>query len=233
MGVDDKANSRAGDECDLVQEIALSAKRLCTAFSHASVIGFAVFDKQLRYLSINDALASINGIPAAAHVGNTIREIFGNEVARQIEPRAERLLATGNSSCFEITAILPTRSEAGSWIDHYFPIKGASGRVNRIGLVVVEVTQQRKLAAFVNQLTCDLRRTNTKDGWWLARELHNSVDQYHVALGIVIENLMRLPEKSPELLGTAVDSLDQRILAMRKLVTAVASNLPITPQHRA
>ena len=187
MGVDDKANSRGGDECDLRQEIALRAKRLCTAFSHVSVIGFALFDKQLRYRSINDALASINGIPAAAHVGNTIREIFGNEVARQIEPRAERLLATGNSACFEITAILPTRSEAGSWIDHYFPINGASGRVNRIGLVVVEVTQQRKLAAFVNQLTCDLRRTNTKDGWWLARELQNSVDQNHFALGIVKE----------------------------------------------
>ena len=41
---------------------------------------------------------------------------------------------------------------------------------------------------------------------------------------------MRLPEKSPELLVTAVESLDQRILAMRKMVTAVASSLPITPQ---
>src|SRR5215471_14714596 len=88
------------------------ARRILTAFSGASVIGLSVCDDQLRYQGINDALAAMNGISAQAHVGNTVRDILGNAAAKP-EPALRRVLASGQPVYFELTAMLPTRSELG------------------------------------------------------------------------------------------------------------------------
>jgi len=148
------------NDANVIRESALeTAGRICAAFSHASALGFATLDVELRYETINEALAAINGLPAAAHLGHTIRDIFGNDIAGQIEPRVKRLLATGDPLDFEINATLPTRNEPGSFLDHYFPISSTGSKVDRIGLVVVEVTQQRKLDEFT------IPSTNTISRW--------------------------------------------------------------------
>jgi PAS domain-containing protein len=225
--MDETHRFHTDDSGHVAPEAALSAAgRLCAAFSHASALGFAIFDDHLRYRVVNDALAAINGIPVDAHVGNTIPELFGTHIADQIAPRIKRLMATGEPIDVEVNATLPTRLEPGSYIDHYFAIKGPAGNVIEVGLVVVEVTAQRKLDTFINQLTSNLLRQEARDAWWLARELHDSVNQYHFALGTSIGHLSRTPDKSPELLAEAVESLDRRILAMRRLVTAIASSFP-------
>ena len=38
----------------------------------------AFIDTELRYVSINDHLAKINRLPAAAHIGRTLREVLGD-----------------------------------------------------------------------------------------------------------------------------------------------------------
>jgi hypothetical protein len=55
-----------------------NSERLLQAFSQASAIGFAILDDQLRYQGINHCLANINGIPAEAHLGFGVRELFGS-----------------------------------------------------------------------------------------------------------------------------------------------------------
>jgi signal transduction histidine kinase len=84
-------------------------------------------------------------------------------------------------------------SEPGSWIVHYFAINGIAGPVIGTGLVAVEVTEQRKLDGLVNQFTRDLLRKQTRDSWWLARELHDSIDHYHFALGMSFGHLTETP----------------------------------------
>lgn len=219
-------NLDRGETRGLLQGSA-AASRLCTAFSHASALGFAIFDDNLRYREINAALAAINGIPAADHVGSTIVSLFGSEIAAQIEPRVKQLLVTGDPVHFEFNATLPTRTEPGSFIDHYFGIKGTSGKLIGVGLVVVEVTEQRKLELFINQLASELLGRQSTDAWHRARELHDAVDEYHFALSARIGDLTRKPEKSPEILAQAVDALDHRVLAMGALVAAVASRFPV------
>jgi hypothetical protein len=218
--MDNQDHSPANETLKLVQEDALVAARRLGA---ASALGFAILDNQLRYQAINHPLVAMNGFSADAHLGNTVRDLFGDHVAGQIAPRVKRLVATGKPSVFEICAILPARSEPGSWVDHYFAIHGAAGKVIGIGLVVVEATEQRMLDGFVNRLTRDLLRKQTRDNYWLARELHDSIDQYHLALGMSISHLTETPERGPEVLAKAVESLDERILAMRRLLAMVAT----------
>ncbi len=38
--------------------------------------GLAFFDRELRYVRVNRALAAMNGVPAEAHVGKGLRDLF-------------------------------------------------------------------------------------------------------------------------------------------------------------
>ncbi len=107
--------------------------------------GLSILDADFRCLAINKNLAEMHGIPAEAHLGKTIREILG-DFAELLEPYYERVKTTGQAVLNrEISSILPTRSTSGHWIGHYVPIKDSEGRVTRIGVVVVEITEQKKL----------------------------------------------------------------------------------------
>jgi signal transduction histidine kinase len=204
-----------------------AARSLSNAFSHASVLGFAILDNQLRYQAINSALVATNGFPAAAHLGNTIRDLFGNRVADEIQPHINTLSATGNPSVAEIVATLPTRNEPGWWIDYYFPIKAPRGKMIGLGVVVVEVTEQRKLERAIDKLARYLLQGQDREGLKVARELRDSVDQYHFALSMSMSQVAGTADKSPDALAEAVDALDERIGGMRQLIAHVASKFPV------
>lgn len=134
------------------------ARQLLAGIFDASVLGIAILDQEFRYLAVNNALATINGISAQAHFGRTVREILGH-AATTIEKAMNRVLVTGQSvSNFEITAELPTRNEEGHWLASYFPIKDAAGRVRQIAALVVETTKQKKLEKCLLNLIGNLPR---------------------------------------------------------------------------
>src|SRR5262245_21975249 len=57
-------------------------------------IGLASLDSDLRYLDINDWLASAQGLSPAEHRGRVLNEIIPH-LAVQLEPVIRRVLATG------------------------------------------------------------------------------------------------------------------------------------------
>lgn len=200
---------------------------LFAAFSNASAIGLALCDKQLRYRAINSALAAMNGIPAKAHLGNSVRDILG-DVAAEVEPPLRRVFVTGQSVLLhDLRATLPTRTKPGYWIRDYFPIKDAGGRVEQVGSLVVEVTEQRVLEDFFREPASESPRTKTKENWWLSRELHNSINQYHAALTTSLDRLIQQTEKSAELYAQSVESLNQRIVTLQTLASVAACRFPI------
>ena len=126
-------------------EALLESEQLLAAYFSASKVGLCILDTDLRYLAINHTLAEMNGIPAEAHLGKSVREMLG-DLAELIEPQFRRVLATGQPIFdLEISSVLPTRTEPGHWIEHYIPIKDATGEVTQIGIVVVEITEQKRL----------------------------------------------------------------------------------------
>lgn len=126
---------------------------------HSSTLGFCILDAELRYVTINQTLARMNGMPPEAHVGRTIWEVLG-PFADQVEPDLRRVLATRDPVLdVRVSGALPQKEDAGHWIDHYFPIKyGEGGRVERIGVFVVEVTQHKQMEATVNHLSKSMKR---------------------------------------------------------------------------
>ncbi|MGH9499719.1 MAG: sigma 54-interacting transcriptional regulator [Terriglobales bacterium] len=115
------------------------------AFFDAPNVGFVICDEDLRYVRINDALARMNGLPAAAHLGKTVYDILGDAAAK-VEPALHYVFRTGHPlSNFEVEAKIPARAESARWLESYFPIKDPEGRVRQVGAVVVELPRTQRL----------------------------------------------------------------------------------------
>jgi formate hydrogenlyase transcriptional activator len=132
-------------------------EKLLAAYFSSTTIGLSILDSDLRYLAINDMLATLNGRPVSAHRGKTVREILG-DFADIVEPKLRRVLETGESVSFETSALLPSRTEVGHWMLHYLPIKNASGIVTKIGVLVVEISTQKRLEVSLQNVSGKLRR---------------------------------------------------------------------------
>jgi signal transduction histidine kinase len=117
-----------------------------SAIYHAAPTGLAFVDTGLRYVSINEHLAEINRLPAAAHIGRTLREVLG-DLADQIEPLYLRIIEQGQP----ITDVEFRRGgDAGPeaervWLASYHPVKNEQGAVLGVSAVVQEITARRRV----------------------------------------------------------------------------------------
>jgi len=136
----------------------IGERDLLNALFKSSTVGVAICDRQLRFRAVNDALASMNGIPAEAHLGRTIHAVLGR-AAVKVQPAFEHVFATGQPlSNLELTAELPSRAAVGHWNGSYFPIKDRAGRVQQVGAIVLEFTERNELEAALFRLTDKLAR---------------------------------------------------------------------------
>ena len=162
--------SGSGDLVPLAHSAGLTeSEKVLAAHFRSSTVGLAILDSEFRYLAINDTLAEINGLPASDHLGKTVREILG-DFADVVEPELRRVLATGELVVnLEGSSVLPTRTGTGHWISNRYPIKDAAGVVTRIGVVVVEITAQKKLEQSLKHFSGKLRKET--DRWQMLSDV--------------------------------------------------------------
>ena len=126
-------------------ELRLARERaILDAVLAAAPIGFALFDSDLRFLLINERLAEMNGLPATAHLGKTVREVVP-DLEEQARSVVDQVLASGQPMLgHEIqgtTASAP--DELRYWSESWYPV--ANGEEGVIGVAVtVEETTERK-----------------------------------------------------------------------------------------
>ncbi|MFB3916491.1 MAG: PAS domain-containing protein [Terriglobales bacterium] len=167
---------------------AFNAFQLMAGLPESSPVGTAILDDQLRYRAVSATLAEIDGVAVDAHLGSTVRDVLG-DIGEKLEPVFERILATGKPVLKEIIGYLPAKAGAGHWIANFFPVADAVGRVNRIGAIVIDVTEQKKLERSVRILSGKLLPKKRQQARFI-RELHDSVTQYHAALKATLSQLV-------------------------------------------
>jgi signal transduction histidine kinase len=195
-------------------------EQLLEAYFGSATAGLAICDRELRFQAINQALATMNGLPARAHLGKSVRDILGNG-AGGIEKAMRRVISSGEPILnLELALQLPTRKEIGHWIENYFPVKDAQGRVQQIGVVVIEVTGQKKLEESLHRLSGKLLRIKDEEQQRVARELHDSINQYHAALKMNLRMMGRTnfsPAKRDTLLTQSLELLEHCIAETRTI----------------
>jgi formate hydrogenlyase transcriptional activator len=136
-------------------------KLLATYFS-SHTLGLCVLDAELRYLAINDTLANMNGIPASEHLGKTVREVLG-DFAGLLESSLLAVFSTGEPILnLVISGFLSKRNEIGHWTVHYFPIRNEHGSVSRVGGIVAETTEQKRMTDMLQFLSGTLKHQKAR-----------------------------------------------------------------------
>src|SRR5215211_3923762 len=97
-------------------------------FEHAPV-GMGFWDADLRFVRINDALAAINGVPAAESVGRSLPEVLG-PLGHQLEALFREIMEDGvpRQDLVIRGQTLAAPEVERQWLASYFPVADADGR---------------------------------------------------------------------------------------------------------
>ena len=168
-------------------------------------IGLASFDSDLRYLEINDWLASAQGLSASDHRGRLLSETVPH-LTGELEPVLRRVLTTG------LAALDVPIRESGTgvqtarhWLVRCYPVREGAGGIAGVNCVMEEITDrvraQEALATSEAALRHSHARTRSLAGRLItaqetertriARELHDDVSQRLATLAIGLSSLKR------------------------------------------
>ena len=121
------------------------------AIYQSAPIGLNVLDADLRFVRINQRLADINGLPIAAHLGHTVRELFP-DLGDMLEQLLHPILKTGEP-LLNVKIQGETPAQPGvqrTWLEHFLPLK-VKGQVVGISTVCEEITERIQAEAALRQ----------------------------------------------------------------------------------
>jgi len=109
-------------------------------------VGLCYLDTELRYLYINEWLASINGLSVEAHLGKTIDKVL-KDVATGVVPQLRHVLQTGEPIIDgTVEAETPAHpGESRHYMHNYYPDKNKDGTVVGVNCVVQDITERIEL----------------------------------------------------------------------------------------
>jgi PAS domain S-box-containing protein len=118
---------------------------LLDALYGSAPVGLGFWDRELRYVRVNDALAAINELAPEAHVGKTFAEVIP-QVAHVVEPVARRVLEQREPVvALEHTSGTPSRpDDVRHWVASYYPVLAQDGQAIGVGCVIEEITERRR-----------------------------------------------------------------------------------------
>lgn len=111
-------------------------------------VGIALLDDEMRFRHVNATLARFNAQPAEVHLGRTLKEIVP-DVAPQVEQVFRQVLDTSTAVLDHIVEThVPGRSEERRVSrEGWFPIAGRNGRAAGVGVIVQDITDERRADA--------------------------------------------------------------------------------------
>lgn len=122
-----------------------SSAELLQSVLQAAPVGIALVSPDLRYLQINDALASINSRSPEQHIGKTIREIVGDAAADVIEPLLRHVMETGIPMRDLEASAYNNEGELRTYLSQYVPVRSPQeGQVTGVVCVVADITERKQ-----------------------------------------------------------------------------------------
>ncbi|HUY82916.1 MAG TPA: ATP-binding protein [Acidobacteriaceae bacterium] len=109
-------------------------------------IGFAFFDRRLRFVRVNQFMAGMNNLPVARHLGHTVNEVFSGDAARVLARSIESVFEAGQTvQNLELTGDPIAESGAArSWLTNLYPVRTGTQTVRWAGMILVETTERRR-----------------------------------------------------------------------------------------
>ena len=132
------------DNALLFQAAQESYAQLDTMLRSAPV-GIGFWDRELRFVRVNDALASLNRLSPEEHIGRTLSEVIPT-LAPALEPLYRQVIESGEP-------VVHTEStddaalhigERRHWLSSYYPVRTADGETIGVGGLIIEITDRKR-----------------------------------------------------------------------------------------
>jgi PAS domain S-box-containing protein len=136
--------SEALEETTLAREDVSAAESLLDGVLMQAPMGIAVFDRELRFVRLNQVIADINGMAIHDHIGKYPREIIP-ALRELVEPPLQHVLQTGERILDQRAQMTMPGGEKRHFLYTCFPIRGAGVEVAGVGVIAVETTAQQEL----------------------------------------------------------------------------------------
>ncbi|MGW4649546.1 SpoIIE family protein phosphatase [Kitasatospora sp. NPDC004289] len=139
------------------------------SFFSQSPVGMAVYDTDLRFVRLNDALARANGLPAEQQIGRRVTEVLPGINGEEIEAVMRHVMATGEP-VLDARSYGRTPGDPGhdrAWSASYFRLDRPEGGVLGVSSTIVDVTERFRAeaqAARAQQRLALLNEASTRIG---------------------------------------------------------------------
>ncbi|MFN6462356.1 MAG: PAS domain S-box protein [Nostoc sp. DedVER02] len=155
------------------------SEALLQALIAASPIGLALFDRELRYLYGNEALAKINGLPLSEHLGRTLWEVLP-EMASQFAPMLLQIIETQVPIINMEFSGEVSPGVFRSAISNQYPVCLPNGEVIGVGVSVMDITElvQAQQQLRESEARFHTLADNISQFAWITDE-HGSIEWYN------------------------------------------------------
>jgi PAS domain S-box-containing protein len=122
------------------------ALALLDAIQIHAPFGLSFLDRELKYVRINHAMAELNGLSPAAHVGQTLRQVQPQLSDGMLE-KVREVLHTGTPLLDqEMTVSKPTLlgMKRQHLLTSYYRVRGLDGEPLGVGAVMVDITERKR-----------------------------------------------------------------------------------------
>ncbi|MFF4319891.1 SpoIIE family protein phosphatase [Streptomyces sp. NPDC001568] len=188
-----------------------------------SPIGLATLGPDLRFLRVNDALARMNGVPAADHLGKRLTEVVPGVNAAALEATMRQVLECG-SAVVDVrrTGRTPADPEHDrTWSCSYAPLLDGSGR--RLGLIasLIDITDGQRA-----QLEAERARTRFALLAEAGTRIGTTLDLRQTAREIVDLLVPQLADSADVQILEAVLDPDESAASTRGVLRRLAATFP-------
>ena len=108
-------------------------------------ICLCLFDRDLRFVRVNEEVSKMDGLTAAAHVGLKLHDV-APQIADTVEAYLHRVFRNGES-ILNVEVQGPTRLEPNvihHWLASYYPHRSEDGTLNLASSVAIDITQRHR-----------------------------------------------------------------------------------------
>jgi PAS domain S-box-containing protein len=133
----------AASEAELSHRVAELA-----AIYDSAPVGLSYADRDLRYVTVNERLAAINGQSVDAHLGRTVGQV-APDIAEEVESIYRRVIETGEPALdIDIRSKASTSDgDARDYVANYWPVRDAAGAIIGVNVAIIDITDRKAAEA--------------------------------------------------------------------------------------
>jgi signal transduction histidine kinase/HAMP domain-containing protein len=108
-------------------------------------IGLAFFDRDCRFVRINQVFADLTGVPLSSHLGRTISDLLPQSVAAQLESAVLRVFADRNAvRNLEFNGCNNETGRPWTWLASAYPVLTMPLRVRWAGVIALDASDRKR-----------------------------------------------------------------------------------------